>query len=468
MYKAVHLSSECYPIAKTGGLGDVVGALPKYLNMAGYRTCVILPLYNQKWNKENKTETFAEGSVKEDRYSFDYLIKKVSGVDYGFDIYLVDIPDLLFRENIYGYDDDAKRFLFFQLASLAWICSWEKMPNVFHCHDNHTGYIPFMTKYCYRFSKLIHVKTVFTIHNGLYTGAADWDLSKYFPDFSFHNKGYLDWDNKMNPLAAGVKCCDFFTTVSQGYLEELRFENNSLQWLFNEYIEKSKGIINGIDNEVWDPTNDPYLEIPMKKDWSTFKQKNKVALLKITDMNPELPLMVFIGRLVPEKGGDILALFIGKYLSGNRNLNFYILGSGASQCENQLTHLSNVYSKNIIKYIGYNEELAHRLYASADFLIMPSLVEPCGLNQLYAMRYAAIPVVSSVGGLKDTVVDIEELEGYGICFDKGNIEEIIISLQRSVKLYEDKSVLKKVRDKITQLNFSWVSAVKQYIEIYKK
>lgn len=466
MYKAVHLSAECYPVAKTGGLGDVVGALPKYLNQADFKTCVVLPRYNQKWNSENTTVPVWHGRLLSENYTVDYLIRKVTGVDYGFDLYLVDIPELLFRENIYGYEDDPERFIFFQHAALDWILSWEEKPSVFHCHDHHTGLIPFMINHCYKFSKLSGIKTVFTIHNGLYTGACRWTMGKYIPDFPYHLKGYLDWDDTINPLATGIKCCHTLTTVSRGYLEELKSDNGPMRWLYNEYWEKSIGIVNGIDNEVWNPKTDPSIVFPMKKDWNDFKQKNKAAICEAAGFNPELPLLVFIGRLVKEKGGELLAPAIGQFASQNPNMNFYILGSGGKSYEEQIRHISNVFSHHITNYIGYNEALAHKLYAAADFLIMPSLMEPCGLNQLYAMRYATIPIVRSVGGLKDTVVDISETNGYGIRFNNPDIGDIVHSMYRAVNLYADKELLEDIRTKITSLNFSWEIAVKQYLKIY--
>ena len=221
MYEAVHMAAECFPIAKVGGLGDVVGALPKYLNSAGIKTCVILPRYNQKWNANHKSLPIHHGELNGEHFRVKYFIKRFEDVDLGFDLFVVDIPDLLFRENVYGYRDDTMRFLFFQQAALDWISTWKKKPEVLHCHDHHTGLVPFMIQHCPKFSILNGIKTVFTIHNGLYTGAFPKALSKYFPDFSFQSAGFLEWDEVINPLAAGIKCCDRLTAVSGGYLEEL-------------------------------------------------------------------------------------------------------------------------------------------------------------------------------------------------------------------------------------------------------
>ncbi|MEO8147402.1 MAG: glycogen/starch synthase [Bacteroidia bacterium] len=467
MYQAIHLSAECYPIAKTGGLGDVVGALPKYLNLAGIKTCVIMPRYNQKWHANNLTAPVFKGLLKGEHFTIDYFIKGAVDSDLGFDVFFVDIPELLFRENVYSYDDDAMRFNFFQQAALDWICTWKEKPEVLHCHDHHTGLIPFMVKHCYKFSSLNGVKTVFTIHNALYTGAFYWADSIYLPEFPYQSRGLLEWENVINPLACAIKCCNRLTTVSQGYLDELKFGSNPMQWLYNEFWEKSRGIVNGIDTAVWNPETDEYLDEKLSINWGDFKSKNKKAICDSVGIDPELPLVIFIGRLLNEKGGEILTQAVGQFVSQNKSMSFYVLGSGVAHLEDQLKHLTAIFGRNVANYIGYNEALAHKLYAAADFLIMPSLVEPCGLNQMYAMRYATIPIVRSVGGLKDTVVDFGDWEGYGIRFSNANAGDIIHSLYRAFELYHDKEKLNQVRERLIRLDFSWTKAVNHYIEIYK-
>jgi starch synthase len=180
-----------------------------------------------------------------------------------------------------------------------------------------------------------------------------------------------------------------------------------------------------------------------------------------------LPLIIFIGRLVNEKGAELLPQAIGRYLSRVGNVNFYVLGSGSSDIENQLHRVRELFTQSVVTYIGYNEALAHKLYAGADFLIMPSIIEPCGLNQLYAMRYATVPMVRSVGGLKDTVVDFGDANGYGIRFNNANVDDILYSVNRAVDLYANPKLLGEIRTRLLALNFSWEKAVKEYIEIYQ-
>lgn len=467
MYKATHLSAECYPIAKTGGLGDVVGALPKYLNQAGYPTCVVMPWYHLKWNDNNKTDLVFEGTLSGNHHHFAYYIRKIKDNSLGFDVYFVDIPYVLYREQIYGYNDDAYRFIFFQQAALDWMQTWKTKPEVIHCHDHHSGLTPFLIKHTNAYPTLQGVKTIFTIHNGLYTGAFPWEMAKFLPDFHYHSRGLLEWDGVINPLASAVKCADRHTTVSNGYLDELRFGDNPMQWVFNEYWERGSGIINGIDTEVWNPKSDVYLDIKLKRSWADFKKANKQSLCAEIGLDPNKPLFVFIGRLVPEKGAKILTQAIGQFLWHNQDLNFYILGSGSTDLENQIRNLAQQFPANVSNYIGYNEALAHRMYAAADFLLMPSLIEPCGLNQLYAMRYATIPMVRSVGGLKDTVVDFGDESGYGIRFDQANSHDLIYSFHRARALWNDEEILKTVRKRLVSLDFSWTTIVNRYIEIYK-
>ena len=325
-----------------------------------------------------------------------------------------------------------------------------------------------MIRHCYKFYSLQNIKTVFTIHNGLYTGAFSWSLSKYFPDFHERNMGFLDWSDTINPLATGVKCCDYMTTVSEGYLDELKFGDNPLQRLYNETWMKSRGIVNGIDTDVWDPSTDKYLQHLYHTDIHEFKKANKLEICAESGFDPYLPLIIFIGRLVSEKGGLLLPETIKRYLSFGQNVNFYILGSGVNYIEDQLKECVYQFPKNSSVYIGYNEALAHKLYAAADFLLMPSLVEPCGLNQLYALRYGTIPIVRRVGGLKDTVKDFGEWEGYGICFNNATVDDIVMSLYRGELLHKEVEKFKWIREYIIQLNYSWDVAVDKYIEIYKK
>ena len=223
----VHVAAECYPVAKAGGLGDVVGALPKYQAELGHVTKVVMPMYRTKFLYENEWELVDEGGQHLGPHYFHYSVIKEKTNKLGFDLYLIDINGLLDREKIYGYDDDTERFLAFQVAFCDWLNKWQHKPDVIHCHDHHTGLIPFMIKYSLEFrQKLSDIPTVFTVHNAQYQGWIGWDKYYLLPAFESWKWVMLDWDNVINPMAAAVKCAWKVTTVSHSYLDELKHSAN--------------------------------------------------------------------------------------------------------------------------------------------------------------------------------------------------------------------------------------------------
>jgi len=387
----------------------------------------------------------------------------------GFDLFLIDINGLLDRQKIYGYDDDAERFTAFQIAVVSWISSWEHQPDVVHCHDHHTALIPFMMKYCYDFQHLAAVSTVVTIHNGQYQGWMGWDKSLYIPRWDLWKRGMLDWAGRINPLASGVKCADKVTTVSWSYMDELRENANGLEALFEFEKGKCVGILNGIDNEVWNPSTDTYIENRFTvKTVTKGKEQNKKILCDQFGLDITKPLFVFIGRLVGEKAADILPDAIRTAIYQTQgNACFLILGSGETSIEWELQQMTNEYQGIYNAYIGYNEQLSHLIYAGADFLLMPSRVEPCGLNQMYAMRYGTVPVVRSTGGLKDTVTDMGDTDGFGIRFNNATIDDLAYSIGRGVSVYQDKKHMEWMRKYMMQIDHSWESTVSEYRQVYQ-
>ena len=256
----VHVSAECYPMAKAGGLGDVVGALPKYQNELGHVAKVVMPMYRTKFLYDNQWELVHEGGIMLGASWYKYSVIREKTNKLGFDLYLVDINGVLDREKIYGYDDDTERFISFQIAVCDWLSRWNHKPDVIHCHDYHTGFIPFMCKYSFAFKyHLSAIPTVFTVHNGQYQGQFSWDKYYLIPAYDSWNWGMLDWDNAINPMASAVKCAWKVTTVSPSYMEELKHSANGLQNLFEYEKGKSSGIINGIDTHVWDPMTDSFI-----------------------------------------------------------------------------------------------------------------------------------------------------------------------------------------------------------------
>ena len=465
----IHVSAECYPVAKAGGLGDVVGALPKYQNKLGHITKVVMPMYRTKFLYNNEFEVVHKGAFGMANYWLEYTVIKEANNVLGFDLYLVDIFGLLDREKIYGYTDDIERFVAFQIAVTDWISKWQHRPDIINVHDHHASLIPFMMQHCYAYRHLSSIKTILTIHNAQYQGWIDWSRANLLPEYDKWKWGLLDWEKTLNSLAAGIKCVSKVNTVSPGYLEELRHEANGLEKLFEYERGKCFGILNGIDDEVWNPETDPFIEENFNVENSKEKkQANKKVLCDQFNLDETKPLIVFIGRLVEEKAADLLPSAIGDsiyYMEGK--MNFLVLGSGDPQVENKLGNLTSHLFGYYNSLIGYNEKLSHQMYAGADFLLMPSRVEPCGLNQMYALRYGTIPMVRRTGGLKDTVKDFGEEGGFGICFNEASVGDICHSVHRAVQLYEDKKKMNEIRNHIMQIDHSWEKSAEIYINLYK-
>ena len=467
--KIFNLSMECYPVAKVGGLADVVGALPKYLNkIDGIEASVIMPWYNKPFVHDHSFEIVFDGWIHQSYHTLQVIVMKERSKILGFDLYLVKIPGLLDRDNPYGYEDESRQFLAFQHGVLHWLTAMQIRPDVLHCHDYHTGLIPFMIENCPEFDFLKGVKTIGTIHNGEYQGQMRWDMINYLPWFYGEKWGLLDWDGYINPLATMIKCADSFNAVSGGYLQELFYNFRGLESLVQQEHAKAYGIINGIDTEVWNPKTDAFLDFNYeKKNAENGKQKNKKELCKEYGLNPELPLFSFIGRFAGEKGADLLPDIVWKSIQQTYGaLNIMILGSGEKNVENQLKELNYTYS-NFALDLGYKEYLSHKIYASSDFLLMPSRVEPCGLNQMYAMRYGTVPIVRYTGGLRDTVEDIST-GGSGINFGNATSDDAVHAIHRALHIYHEEGLMKNLVQANMSYDFSWEKSAEKYLEMYRK
>ena len=467
----LHISFEYFPAAKAGGLADVVGALPKYLNQGKLNSAVVIPNHGTKWILAQKWTKVYTADIKLFDADFSYAIYKFDGKAHP--LYVVDAPGLFDRASIYinketgqGYKDEVQRSIAFQIMVMDWLLSFKKPAKVLHCHDHHTGLIPFFIKYSKQYTKLKNIPTVFTIHNGEYHGSFDWKQSHLLPSFDISKQGLLDWGNLINPLATGIKCAWKVTTVSPGYMEELRYNSSGLETLIEQESEKSLGVINGIDTTVWDPSTDAMIAKNLNGDLASFKAENKKALEKTFKVDFRKPIITFIGRFAHEKGVQFLPDLITRYLSFKDDVSFLILGTGSKDLELLLQKTKALFPKNCDLVLAYDEKLAHQLYAGSDFLIMPSKVEPCGLNQMYAMRYGTIPIVHGVGGLKDTVVDFREKNGYGIRFDRLTVYDAFDAVKRAAELYSDEKKFFKIREKVLALDFSWERSAKSYKNIY--
>lgn len=466
--KILHISAECYPMAKVGGLGDVVGALPKYQNRAKLESAVVVPMHRTAFLLTNEWLLVHSGWISMGSQTIQYSIIKLKGNELEFDLYCVDIFGILDREKIYGYQDDAYRFITFQLSILDWLNSWISVPDILHLHDHHTAMIPFFIKNCYAFDKLSNVKTVLTIHNAQYQGWMDLHFSNFFPKWNESKSYLMEWNQQINSLACGIRCADKITTVSPTYLLEILNDANGLEIIIQNEVKKCLGIINGIDYDVWNPLTDSLIYQKYNLNNVFYGKKiNKEKICKLFQINKELPLIIFIGRLVYEKAADLIPQALDQYYETNGlKFNFILLGNGDLHIEKMLIVLNQKWGGYCNTLIEFNEQLSHQMYAGADFLLMPSRIEPCGLNQMYAMRYGTIPIVRRTGGLNDSVIDIGD-GGYGICFNQASSFDIIDAINRALSFYQNRDYFLKTTESMMTINNSWEKSTREYIDLYK-
>ncbi|PWN07618.1 glycogen synthase [Rhodohalobacter mucosus] len=472
----IHITAECYPAAKAGGLGDVAGALPKYLNKLGQTSSVILPYYQTNWLQKASTSPIFEGSAPFGTDTFFFRVHRLDDPDLGFELNLVEIPGRFDRPGIYidpwsghPYWDEKERFFSFQIAALEWLSQTDRNPDVIHCHDHHTGLVPFMMNHCFRYDNYSDTPSVITIHNGEYQGMHDIGSYTMLPAFNLGKIGLLDWNGKLNSLAAGIKSAWKVTTVSEGYMNELLEDCHGLETLLRHEKDKTAGILNGIDTDVWDPKTDEYLDKTYSlRNYKSGKAANKAYLCDEFSLKPDKPLFSFIGRLVREKGADLLPDLIKRCREENLEAIFVVLGTGDPALHDVLKQLQGEYMGYFDARLEYNEKLAHRIYAGSDFILMPSRVEPCGLNQLYSMRYGTVPVVRKTGGLADTVTDLNEENGYGLVFDDFDVEQAFNTVKRGVEFFQEKQFFNSIRRYIMGLDFSWEKAAENYTDLYEE
>lgn len=464
----VHVSAECYPVAKVGGLGDVVGALPKYQQAEGHTAIVAMPYYEKPYVKEHSFDVVFESTAYLGGEPFFFQVLKETTEHLGFSLHLIKIPGLLDRAEVYGHADETEQFVSFQIAVLEWLKHFGQKPDIIHCHDYHAGLIPFMMSHSGRYKKLQGTPSVLTIHNAEYQGWFGWEKFHYLPAIDTLKQGMLDWGGCINPLATAVKSCWAYTTVSPSYLTELQHHSNGLESLFYMEEDKGIGILNGIDTAVWNPNTDSMIATNYTvENISKGKLENKKVLCARFGFSQTKPLFAFIGRLVGEKGADLLPNTVRKVLNEtNGKASILVLGSGEKWIEQELLSLKEEFPKNYNVFVGYDEKLSHQIYSGADCLIMPSRVEPCGLNQLYSLRYGTLPVVRRTGGLKDTVIDISEPNGYGINFEHASVDDLAEAILRGIEISSNSKVLRLLRKQMMELDFSWNRSALEYIKLY--
>lgn len=476
MKKILFVASEGVPFIKTGGLADVVGSLPKYLDKRYFDVRVFLPKYAcMKQEMKDKLEYI-------DSFYMDYnwqniyvgLFKaEVDGITYYF------IDNEYYFSGLKVYNDDPRyeieRYTYFCKAVLSSLPILDFRPDLIHCHDWQTGLIPVYLKERFAGGEFYRgIKTVITIHNLKFQGK--WDVKTVknitgLPDYYF-TPDKLESYKDANLLKGGIVFADAVTTVSDTYAEEIKtkFYGEGLDGLLNARSNSLRGIVNGIDYDKFNPATDPYLV--KKYDAANFrreKSKNKKALQEQLGLTVDEKKMMIgiVSRLTDQKGFDLIAYVMDELCRDD--VQIVVLGTGSEQYENMFRHFDWKYADKVSANIYYSDELSDRIYASSDAFLMPSLFEPCGLSQLIALRYGTIPIVRETGGLKDTVIPYNEYEGTGTGFSfvNYNAHEMLHTIRYAEKIYYDRRrEWNKMVDRAMAANFSWEVSAGKYQDMY--
>ena len=470
--KILYATSEASPFLKTGGLGDVLGALPKAIANSGIDARVIMPLYKNipsklKGEMEFLGEFFVDISW---RKTYCGVFRSVVGkVTY----YFIDNEQYFNREIIYGDYDDSERFAFFSKAILDVLNFVNFFPDIIHINDWHTALVPVYLDAFYRADERYkNIKTVLSIHNIEFQGKYNPIIlgSIFGLDTDFLKT--LMYDGNINLLKGGIEACDMIVTVSESYADEILYETHS-HGLHNILIPrqyKLRGIVNGIDTELFNPKTDSAIYKNYNYETIRFKSLNKKALQKEMGLRVDnsIPVIGMVTRLTRQKGIDLIKE-VADQIAG-LPIQVIALGTGDKDFEQFLHYWEWENHDNIRGYVGFSGELAQKIYAGADIFLMPSRSEPCGLSQMIAMRYGTIPVVHTVGGLKDTVeaYNHETKTGTGITFQSYNAYDMLDAVKRAIELYNDKDSWKFLRKNAMAKDYSWEKSAQKYIKVYEE
>ena len=475
--KLFFVASEAQPFFASGGLGDVIGSLPKRIvkNVKGSMdVTVILPLYS-KLNQAYKNKLVYVGQTItklswRNQYCGIYKYEE-AGVKY----YFIDNEYYFKRDNFYGYFDDAERFAFFSKAAIDVILFLNEVPDIIHVHDWQTGLVPvYLRTLFYHHPAFVNTKTIFTIHNIEYQGVYSFDDDIIEDVFGISkNDGYLlEYNGKINIMKGAMEAANVVSTVSPSYAEEI---------LLPEYAHglehetrrvkaegKLRGILNGIDKVFYNPAKDKALfEVYDKKNFEN-KLVNKEELQAMLDLpvDKNIPMIGMVSRLVAHKGLDLARAVFEELLQ--EKVQIVILGTGDSYYEGFFKDLEYRYNNKLRAIIAFNQDLSRKIYASTDIFLMPSKSEPCGLSQMIASRYGAIPLVRETGGLKDSILDFSKTGGNGYTFAGLNPYDMLNTIKRALEDYKNEELWKKQVSKVMSKDFGWTASAKQYVKMYQE
>ncbi len=473
--KVLFVASEAAPFIKTGGLADVMGALPKELRKQGVETALVIPKYaGIAGAYQAQMETVYTGTVDLSWRNQYMGVEKV--VLDGVPVFFLDNEYYFKRDGLYGYYDDAERFAFFSKAVLAMLPHIGFKPDIIHTNDWHTGLVGVYLKEDFMKDPFYKdMKNVFTIHNLKYQGIYGRDIVEDVLGLSMrlYYNGNIENGGCVNFLKAGMCYADYVTTVSRTYAEEIRYPyfGEGLDDYVRLCSGKLKGILNGMDASAYNPETDPYIPYPYD-DTDVFSRKplNKEALQKELGLpvNRKVPVIALISRLVEAKGLDLLTFIMDEMMQ--EYVQFVVVGTGDRQYEQALQELAARYPDKVSVQILFSEALAHKVYAGADLFLMPSRYEACGLSQMIAMKYGTVPVVREVGGLKDTVANFERYvgTGNGLTFPNYNAHELLFTVKRGLSYFEEESVWEKLVLNAMHSDNGWEKPAEAYRDLYRQ
>ncbi len=475
----VFVASECVPYAKTGGVAEVVGALPKELVRQGHQVTVYVPLYRQV-QKHLKDRKIAIRSLTIPFSYYNRFATVVNGgTPDGVQFYFVDCPELFDREFLYetasgDYPDNAERFGLFCRAVLD-SAKWLGVPDVFHIHGWPAGILAILLRTVYYFDPVLHnVACLLTIHNS--------DRQGWFPRETVE-KLLLPWEvytteraefyGTFDFLKGGIVYSDAVTTVSRKYAEEIQTSEygNGLEGVLRARAQDLHGILNGVDYQVWDPATDSKIAAhytPDRLDGKLSCRKDLLHAFGVSNLAENTPVVGIVSRLATQKGFDLLAQAFDQLLK--ENVFLVILGTGEPYYENLLRGWQERFPNKVAVAIAYDETLAHKIAAGSDIILMPSRSEPCGLNQIYGMKYGTVPVVRATGGLDDTVQQWspEAGTGTGFRFFDYRPEELLKALRAAFDAFTDKQQWRKLMQNGMERDYSWTKPAKEYIHLYEE
>ncbi len=474
--RVLFVASEAAPFIKSGGLGDVAGALPKALAKRGTDVRVVIPKY-KLINSEMKTKI---------RFNKWFTVKvgwreRFCGVwecfYKGVTYYLLDNEYYFNRDGLYGYYDDGERFAFFDRAVLDMLRQIDWQPDLIHCNDWQTGMLPVLLKFQYKKNDSFYwnMKTIFSIHNIAFQGVFD---PKVLPElFGFSMELYentaLQFDDGVSYMKGALYYSDIIATVSNTYAGEIqtKFYGERLDAVLRDRSYALRGIVNGIDFDEYNPKTDKYICQHYDANSARKKVNNKLALQKELglEVNENIPMIGMVTRLTKQKGLDLVKYMAERMLREN-NVQLVILGTGDSHYEDYFKWLDYAYGNKVSANIKFDNGLASRIYAGSDMFLMPSLFEPCGLGQLIALRYGTVPIVRETGGLKDTVQPYNQYtgEGNGFSFANFNGEELYNTVKFALWVYGDKIQWRKLIKQAMLCDNSWTKSADTYLSMYRE